>query len=263
MRQFTNPRKTPREIAKLANPGLVARLANSVHILEEAVKSGGDGSLPDTVPGDPEALRGLPPPPSTQPCRPSATSASPESARRTHRNQRDDERHRDTKPAQCADAGLNLPRENTQSSADPHSPKKRPSVSRHPPLLRTWLYLLLILSSPGRKVRTDAAPFSCTVSGHSSQGIRYSITPGDGSVDPLIRAVPTAHAALLRACKAKHAEQQKASGNQLLSERLLYPYRSGRNTLSLLDSDGPRDLQHVHESSLATSHVRHAVSLRA
>ena len=62
---YDNPKKTPREIAKLANPALVARLANSVHILQDAVKSGGDGSLPETVPGDPEALRGLsnPPPP--------------------------------------------------------------------------------------------------------------------------------------------------------------------------------------------------------
>ena len=51
------PAKLPQEIAKLANPGLVARLANSVHFLEEAVKSGGDGSLEDTIPGDPEALR--------------------------------------------------------------------------------------------------------------------------------------------------------------------------------------------------------------
>ena len=56
------PRKTPRQIAKLANPALVARLANSVNILQDAVKSGGDGSLPETVPGDPEALRGLSPP---------------------------------------------------------------------------------------------------------------------------------------------------------------------------------------------------------
>ena len=62
---YDNPKKTPREIAKLANPALVARLANSVHILQDAVKSGGDGSLPETQPGDPEALRGLsnPPPP--------------------------------------------------------------------------------------------------------------------------------------------------------------------------------------------------------
>ena len=60
---YDNPRKTPREIAKLANPALVARLANSVHILEEAVKSGGDGSLEDTSIGDLEALRGLSPPP--------------------------------------------------------------------------------------------------------------------------------------------------------------------------------------------------------
>ena len=62
---YDNPKKTPREIAKLANPALVARLANSVHILQDAVKSGGDGSLEETQPGDPEALRGLsnPPPP--------------------------------------------------------------------------------------------------------------------------------------------------------------------------------------------------------
>ena len=62
---YDNPKKTPREIAKLANPALVARLANSVHILQDAVKSGGDGSLEESQPGDPEALRGLsnPPPP--------------------------------------------------------------------------------------------------------------------------------------------------------------------------------------------------------
>ena len=66
---YDNPRKTPREIAKLANPALVARLANSVHILQDAVKSGGDGSLEETQPGDPEALRGLsnPPPPNAKP----------------------------------------------------------------------------------------------------------------------------------------------------------------------------------------------------
>ena len=60
----SNPKKSPREIAKLANPALIARLASSVHFLEEAVKSGGDGSLEDTIPGDPEALREpLAPPP--------------------------------------------------------------------------------------------------------------------------------------------------------------------------------------------------------
>ena len=75
---YDNPKKTPREIAKLANPALVARLANSVHILQDAVKSGGDGSLEETQPGDPEALRGLsnPPPP------PSSTSKSCDPARR-------------------------------------------------------------------------------------------------------------------------------------------------------------------------------------
>ena len=68
---YDNPRKTPREIAKLANPALVARLANSVHILQDAVKSGGDGSLEETQPGDPEPLRGLsPPPPRPNPAAP-------------------------------------------------------------------------------------------------------------------------------------------------------------------------------------------------
>ena len=66
---YDNPRKTPREIAKLANPALVARLANSVHILQDAVKSGGDGSLEETQPGDPEALRGLSPPTTSKSCR--------------------------------------------------------------------------------------------------------------------------------------------------------------------------------------------------
>ena len=66
---YACPKKTPREIAKLANPALVARLANSVNILQDAVKNGGDGSLEETQPGDPEALRGLsnPPPPPANP----------------------------------------------------------------------------------------------------------------------------------------------------------------------------------------------------
>ena len=67
---YDNPKKTPREIAKLANPALVARLANSVHILQDAVKSGGDGSLEATQPGDPEALRGLSNPPPPNPATP-------------------------------------------------------------------------------------------------------------------------------------------------------------------------------------------------
>ena len=67
---YDNPKKTPREIAKLANPALVARLANSVHILQDAVKSGGDGSLEETQPGDPEALRGLSNPPPPNPAAP-------------------------------------------------------------------------------------------------------------------------------------------------------------------------------------------------
>ena len=71
------PKKTPREIAKLANPALVARLANSVNILQDAVKSGGDGSLDETIPGDPEALRGLStPPPPPNPAAP-VTPAAP------------------------------------------------------------------------------------------------------------------------------------------------------------------------------------------
>ena len=72
---YDNPKKTPREIAKLANPALVARLANSVHILQDAVKSGGDGSLPETLPGDPEALRGLSNPPPQILSRPSLRPA--------------------------------------------------------------------------------------------------------------------------------------------------------------------------------------------
>ena len=53
---YENPEKTPRQIAKLAKPALVARLAKSVHFLEEAVKNGGDGSLDETMPGDLEPL---------------------------------------------------------------------------------------------------------------------------------------------------------------------------------------------------------------
>ena len=80
-----NPKKTPREIAKLANPALIARLANSVYFLEEAasLKNGGDGSLANTIPVDPELLRerSAPPPP-----------ADP-------KNERERERHRQ---AECS-----------------------------------------------------------------------------------------------------------------------------------------------------------------
>ena len=209
----TNPRKTPREIAKLANPGLVARLANSVRMLEGSGEEWwGWVVTRDTVPGDPEALPRALPPPSTQPCRPSATSASPESARRTLRSQRDDERHRDTKPAQCANAGLKTSPGKHSVTADPHLPKKRPSVFRRLPLLRTWFCLLLVLSSPGSKIRTDAAPFPCTVSGHFSQGTRHSIAPGDESVDLLARAVPT-----LRCSEHAKPSMQSSRKHQAIS----------------------------------------------
>ena len=65
---YDTPHKTPGRL--LANPALVARLANSVHILEAAVKSGGDGSLDETLSGDPAALRGLSPPPPPNPAAP-------------------------------------------------------------------------------------------------------------------------------------------------------------------------------------------------
>ena len=64
---YNNPKKTPREIAKLANPALVARWANSVHILEEAVKNGGDGSL---FLGNQRPSEGSPPPPPPNPATP-------------------------------------------------------------------------------------------------------------------------------------------------------------------------------------------------
>ena len=63
---YDNPRTSPREIAKLSNPALTANLARSVHFLEGVVKNNensGDGSLDETIPGNPEALRdaSLPP----------------------------------------------------------------------------------------------------------------------------------------------------------------------------------------------------------
>ena len=69
---YDNPAKLPGRLRSWqTQPGkLVARLANSVHILQDAVKSGGDGSLEETQPGDPEALRGLSNPPPPNPAAP-------------------------------------------------------------------------------------------------------------------------------------------------------------------------------------------------
>ena len=76
------------------------------HLLQDAVKSGGDGSLEETLP---EALRGLSnPPPPPNPAAPVPPVPPPESARRKGRPQRHGEGHRHTEPAQCADARLKL-----------------------------------------------------------------------------------------------------------------------------------------------------------
>ena len=148
------PQKTPREIAKLANPALVARLANSVSILQDAVKNGGDGSLEETLPGDPEALRGLSnPPPPPNPAAPVSPFPPPESARRKGRSQRDSEGHRDTEPAQCADAGLNLPREGiTVTSKHPHA-STRSAVFRKPHSKKILDCPLSVALFPGKKTR--------------------------------------------------------------------------------------------------------------
>ena len=156
--------------------------------------------------GPPRALA-PPPPPTTKSCRPSAASASPESARRTRRSQRDCKRHGNTEPAQCADARLRLPREHPQSPAKSRMrPKllRRPNVLRHPPLLKTWFCLMLVLS--GSKAGTDATSFPCTVSGDSSKGTQYSTAPGGASVGSPQQAVPT-----LRCSEhAKHSVQSSS-----------------------------------------------------
>ena len=178
------PKKTPREIAKLANPALVARLANSVNILQDAVKSGGDGSLDETIPGDPEALRGLsPPPPTTKPS--SSCATSPEPARRATRSHRHSQRHRHTEPAQCTDERLKFPREHTQSITS-----ARPKVFRKPSLWKVLICLFLITSSPGSTLRSDATPHSYPVSGAPVLEPRHGTAPGGRSDDCLRCAVP-------------------------------------------------------------------------
>ena len=185
---YNCPQKTPREIAKLANPALVARLANSVNILQDAVKSGGDGSLDETIPGDPEALRGLSPPPPPNP--------APLS-----------------EPAQCADASLNLPREHITSAHLHSRPRARSEIFRNPSLFKIWLFLLLTLSSPGRRSGTGATPFQSAVTGRERQ---CNLAPGEASDDQLLRAVP-----ILRCSEhAKHSTQSsKESQNASSSQR--------------------------------------------
>ena len=146
------PKKTPREIAKLANPALVARLANSVNILQDAVKSGGDGSLDETIFGDPEALRGLSPPPTTKPSR-------SEPARRASRPQRDDQRHGHTEPAQRTDERLN------QSSPGNYSVNSPCTSETASGFTKTIYHADLDLSLhgaifPGKQSKTRCCPLS-------------------------------------------------------------------------------------------------------
>ena len=184
---YDNPRKTRREIAKLANPALVARSANSVHILEEAVKSGGDGSLDETVPGDPVALRGLPPPAATKPRSPCATCASRESARRTDAPKRHSQRHRDSKSKPGGRTNeMNVPREpkpTSQHSQSFQSTLARPVLSRTPRFLTAWFFLLVSLPSPGSKIRADAATSSHAQSGSSLRDDTFRFAPGDVRLD--------------------------------------------------------------------------------
>ena len=156
--------------------------------------------------GPPRAL----PPPTTKSRRPCATRVSPESARRTCRSQRNCERHGHTKPAQCADARLKLPRENTQSPANSHRhPQKRLEIFRKPSLLKIWLCLLLVLSSPGSKAGTDATSLLCTVSGDSPTGTRHCTAPGGDCDEYLRQAVPT-----LRCSEHAKQSMQRSSKDQ-------------------------------------------------
>ena len=183
---YDNPRKTPREIAKLANPALVARLANSMHILQDAVKSGGDGSLEETQPGDPEALRGLSPPATSKSCRTSDSTDTPEPARR-ERTQRNHERHRNPEPAQCTDAGLVPPRESLVPADKVHlqSPGR---ALRKPGIL--WLCLSLFFSSPGSSKGTGATCMLWPATGATTAEARWQLAPGDDPDGRELQTVP-------------------------------------------------------------------------
>ena len=148
----------------------------------------GDGSLDETVPRDPVALRGLsPPPPTTKPRSPCATCAFRESSRRTDAPKRhsDSQRHRDSEPGGRANE-INVPREPKQRSHPPQSLQStsaRPALSRRQCFLTAWFCLLLSLPSPGSKIRADAATSSHAQSGTSLRGDTFRSAPGDVQLD--------------------------------------------------------------------------------
>ena len=139
-----NPNKTPREIAK-SNPALAARLANCVHILEEAVKSGGDGSLE------------IPTPPSRASCAPARRARQSQGHLEGHCK-----RHRNPKPPRCTNEGY----------------AGKLGVPREPKFLR-FLWLVLLLTSPGSKERARTTVASNVDTGTFPKEWLACFAPGD------------------------------------------------------------------------------------
>ena len=159
----------------------------------------------------PSELSPPPPPNPADPVQP--VPPPPESARWTQACQRNGQRHGDSEP-RCADERVGVPREQMHScSIRPlRKSRVRPGVFRTLPFLKTWFCLLLVLSSPGSKGRTDA-----TMSCHDTQGPKrhdsYSrIAPGDLSVEHHDQLVP-----LLRC--SEHAMQSTQSSRMHQDDR--------------------------------------------
>ena len=134
---------------------------------------------------------GSPPPTTSKPSSPCATSASSESDRR-ERAQRNNEGHRHSEPAQCTDAGLVLPRESYTSAHNvTRQSPRRLEVFRKPAIFRLWLCCMLLFSSPGSRARTDATRVSWPATGALRPEARRSLAPGDDLQTHPLHAVPT------------------------------------------------------------------------
>ena len=133
--------------------------------------------------GPPRALQ--PPSAASKSCKPHAACAPPEPARRKSRSEGDTEGHGDTEPAQRANARLEFPRE---SNRDRHTQcSVRSAVFRKPSLSKIVISIFLLLSSPGRRLGSDATAHTNVLTGYRHS---TSLAPGDLRPDDHLPDVP-------------------------------------------------------------------------
>ena len=208
--------------------------------------------------GPPRALQ--PFPATSKSCKPHAACAPPEPARREGQSKGDTERHRDPKSAQRANAGLDLPRDWSRQS----QPSMRPEVFRKPVMAKRVLILILILSSPGRKLRSDATAHVDVMTGYPHS---TSVAPGDPQPDALLPEVP-----LLGCSEHAHRSKQWSKnerdtgasqrGNQA-GQEAQEDHETGRHDqLSDMKAPGASDMCHsLHTTQTPMSDMKLSVQV--